>query len=369
MSKKFSLLRGGRSLINPLVRCLSALKYFITRAFLTLWYQNRPIPLWQYGLLWPLACLFKSIVSLRSWAYKHGWLPQFIAPIPVIIVGNLHCGGTGKTPFVQWLAKFLTAKGYKVGIVLRGYKKLNTHHLYRVSSYTECQEAGDEACILARATLCPVVISRSRVAAVKSLLAHDDCDIIISDDGLQHYALARTFEIVLMNARFIGNGYALPLGPMREPWSRLATVDCVVVNVNDSSPPRVLPMDSALLMTIQPIALISLLRPTELYGLKDFCDQPIHAVAGIAHPQNFFTLLTDLGYTIIPHVFEDHHPFVKDDIDFGPNTRILMTEKDALKCLAFADARHFYIKIKASIEAPGALTLFNALHAKLVKFY
>jgi subfamily B ATP-binding cassette protein MsbA len=273
-------------------------------------------------LLSPLAWIFRNIASFRRHRIEP-WQP----PVPVIVVGNINVGGTGKTPLVAWIAAQLEAKGHRPGIVSRGYGGKSQQYPLAVNRYSDTAEAGDESVMLARKTDCPIVVDPDRCRAVKHLLEEYDCDIVIADDGLQHYALGRAVEIVVIDSkRGLGNGLCLPAGPLREPPSRLAEVDLVVVN---GDAPVDLPVD---FMRMR-IEVNDVLRLSDTSGdMSEPGSLTVHGVAGIGNPERFFDTLRQLGYEVIEHRFDDHHRFKLTDLTFGDSLPVIMTEKDAVKC-------------------------------------
>jgi len=287
-----------------------------------IWYGKSPL---RYAL-WPVSALYLALTRLRRTAYRRGWRPTVEVPVPVIVVGNVSVGGTGKTPFVIWLADQLKQRGRKVGIVTRGYRGRGTEWPRAVAPDSDPSEVGDEPVLLARRTQCPVVAGPDRVACVEALLEKARVDVVLSDDGLQHYRLARAFEIAIVDgARGMGNGLCLPAGPLREPASRRQEVDAIVVNGGDWGHAGVFRAEAVV---------------TKVYHLKDgiertldsFKSQPVHAVAGIGNPQRFFDLLSDAGLDVDAHPLEDHAQITLDDLTFDEPGAVLITEKDAVKC-------------------------------------
>lgn len=300
-------------------------------------------------LLIPFSYVFCGIVFLRRWLYRLELFKSVKFDVPVIVVGNITVGGTGKTPLVIALAEALKEKGLKPGIVSRGYgAKIRTPT--PVSEDSHYNEVGDEPLLIARRTNCPVVVYRKRVEAVRYLLSHFDCDIVICDDGLQHYALQRDIEIVVVDGqRQFGNGFCLPAGPLREPVSRLKTVNFIIVNGGGRIKAKV----SAPIYTMN-------LTPQKILSVSDFKTEIeptllktkiVHACAGIGHPKRFFETLRAMKLRIFEHLFPDHYPFRKEDFNFGEDALILMTEKDAVKCTSFADNRFMFLKVDAMLDA------------------
>jgi tetraacyldisaccharide 4'-kinase len=308
---------------------------------------------WQHRnlkslLLLPPAALFAAVAALRRFAWKSGLLGSRHPGVPVIVVGNITAGGTGKTPLVLWLARFLRDKGMHPAIISRGYGAARTDPRHvPVDGFPE--DYGDEPCLMAGRAGCPVWVGHNRAATAEAMRrAHPDIDVILSDDGLQHYRLARDFEIAVIDgARGLGNGWLLPAGPLREPRSRLAEVDAVVVNGGDASGdfPRTLPMH------LRGDRFRNLARPQQVVTAAHFRGMTIHAAAGIGNPQRFFGHLRALGLECIEHPFPDHHPFRAADLAFGDDAPVVMTEKDAVKCAAFATANQWALVVNAEVDA------------------
>lgn len=264
-------------------------------------------------------------------------------PVPVIIVGNISIGGTGKTPFTIWLIEQLREWGWRPGVISRGYGGHAAHYPLAVTVAADAAACGDEPLLIARRARCPVVVAPDRVAAAQMLLRDHDVDIIVSDDGLQHYRLARDLEICLVDGRRgLGNGALLPAGPLREQPSRLAEVQLIVVNGEGWQ------HADALSMHLQPAPLRHLIDERE-QSLASLCGQRVHAVAGIGDPSRFFASLKTAGLEITLHAFADHHAFGSADFAFGDDAPIVMTEKDAVKCRAFADARMWALPVAAQL--------------------
>lgn len=294
------------------------------------WYQKSP---WAYLLL-PLSLLYGLLSILRRYGYQRGWLKSFKAAVPVIVVGNISAGGTGKTPLVIALTKALQQAGYQPGVVSRGYGSQAPHYPFMVSADSDAVAAGDEPLLMAQRSGVPVVIDARRKNAVQHLLANSDCNIIIADDGLQHYALQRSIEIVVVDsARGFGNRLLLPAGPLRETVSRLTAVDYVISNgggLSDLLPPRSngLPTQEMQLKASQLTNIVS----GQTLAIEQWAEpKQVHAVAGIGNPQRFYNTLRQLGFTPIEHSFADHHPFSPGDLQLGDDLPIIMTEKDAVK--------------------------------------
>ena len=290
-------------------------------------------------VLLPLSLVFGAIVAVRRLLYRKGFKKTWLAPVPVVIVGNITVGGTGKTPLVIWLADFFKAQGYNPGIVSRGYG--GDGLLKFVDKNTSTQLAGDEAVLLARRTACPVVTGLDRVAAVKKLLASATCDIIISDDGLQHYRLGRQVEIAMVDGgRRYGNNSLLPAGPLREPVSRLQQVDFVVTQQNVK--------DNEFEMQLSGDTLVQVNAQDSTQAMQAWVGREVHAVAAIGNPQRFFAKLRAQGLRVIEHVFPDHYHFRQQDLNFTDNLPVIMTEKDAVKCVGMT-GKLWYLPVAASM--------------------
>jgi len=286
------------------------------------WYGKSPVRF----ALWPVSAVYIALARLRRTAYRRGWRRTVEAPVPVIVVGNVSVGGTGKTPFVIWLAEQLKQRGRKVGIVTRGYRGKGTEWPRAVAPDSDPREVGDEPVLLARRTGCPVVAGPDRVACVEALLEHERVDVVLSDDGLQHYRLARAFEIAVVDgARGMGNGLCLPAGPLREPPSRLQEVDAIVVNGSGWGHAGVFRAEAV-------VTKVYHLKDGSLRTLESFRKEPVHAVAGIGNPQRFFDLLRDANLDVEAHPLEDHAEITLDELTFDEPGPVLITEKDAVKC-------------------------------------
>lgn len=308
-------------------------------------------------LLWPLSKLYCAVVGLRRWLYRLGVLRVIRTGVPVIVVGNITVGGTGKTPLVIWLAQMLKQAGWRPGVITRGYKGEGRAWPVWVEPQSDAATVGDEAVLLARHCGCPVVAGPDRPADVQQLVQLG-CDIIVSDDGLQHYRLARDLEIAVIDGRRrLGNGFCLPAGPLREPQSRLRTVDMRVTNG------EALPGEWG--VHLEPIGFRQVAAPHTSAPLPQFRGQRVHAVAGIGHPPRFFAQLRALGIEVTEHAFADHHRFRAADLAFIPPAPVLMTEKDAVKCESFAQADHWYLAVAARPETGLAETILNLLREKL----
>lgn len=306
------------------------------------------------NLLSPIGALFCAVATLRRAAYRCGLRRVQRVGAPVIVVGNLTVGGTGKTPLVIWLCEQLRAWGFHPGVVARGYGGNSRDWPRAVSPQSDAREVGDEPVVIAAATGCPVSVGPDRVLATRALLEGGSVNVIVSDDGLQHYRLARDIEICVVDgARRFGNGRCLPAGPLREPLSRLKSVDLIVINGKSQT--------NELHMQVSATALRNLATGAQSSLAELPRDKPVHAIAGIGNPARFFDLLRKEGLTIIQHPFPDHHVFHATDLDFGDKpVPILMTAKDAVKCRAFAQPWHWALDVTARPD-PAFVTRLHQL--------
>jgi len=318
------------------------------------WYARSP---WLI-LLTPLSLLYRVVVWLRRNAYRSGILSSYRLARPVIVVGNVTAGGTGKTPLVAWLAGYLQRKGLRPGIVARGYGGKASSWPQQVRADSDPGIVGDEAVMLAGMTGCPMAVAPDRVAAARELLDHSDCDVIISDDGLQHYALQRDLEIAVIDGvRRFGTGFLLPAGPLREPLRRLREVDLVVVNGLAGGGEY-----SMRMLTGQARRLRD---PEQPRALADFRGQSVHAVAGIGNPTRFFQALQQHGMRVEGHAFPDHHRYQPEDIRFGDGRPVFMTEKDAVKCHQFANGNEWVVPVRAEMSKEFCRQLDALLDSRL----
>jgi tetraacyldisaccharide 4'-kinase len=299
------------------------------------WYERRSQ--WFSLLLLPLSWLFAALAGARRAAYRLGWLQSIRVSRPVIVVGNITVGGTGKTPMTIWLAEQLRARGLRVGIVLRGYRGTSKQWPRDVTQETSADEVGDEAVLLSRRTGALVVAGPDRVAAARRVIERG-ADVVLCDDGLQHYRLARDFEVAVIDERRgLGNGRLLPAGPLREPAGRLERVDLKVLTRR--SPGSASPASRTDAVVARPILGDAVSLATgERRSLQSFAGRRVHAVAGVGNPQAFFDALSAAGLTIDAHPQPDHARLTPKDIEFADGAPVLMTEKDAVKCRLGADA-------------------------------
>ena len=308
------------------------------------WYQKRN---WLF-LLWPISLITKFVSSRKRKRYLSGDLATWKPDLPIIVVGNIVVGGTGKTPIVIWLAENLLKIGYKPGIVSRGYGGRAAQYPLLVDDTTPVTDSGDEPYIIATNSQCPVVVSPNRVQAVKKLVADTDCDVIISDDGMQHYQLDRDIEIAVFDGlRGTGNSLCLPAGPLRESLDRIKDVDFIVSSSK--------PLDDVLIkedyvMEYRPIEWIRI-SDNESFPPNNWpLSRAVHAVAGIGNPSKFFNLLRSLGLQPIEHSFPDHYQFTQDDLTFNDQLPVVMTEKDSVRCRSINISNIWYLKVEANID-------------------
>ncbi|MBL0141766.1 MAG: tetraacyldisaccharide 4'-kinase [Betaproteobacteria bacterium] len=318
----------------------------------------------------PLALVFRLLVALRRALYGAGILRAWKSPVPVIVVGNITAGGTGKTPLVIAVVESLRRAGRNPGVISRGYGRVpptdaDPRGVVRVLPGIATPEYfGDEPVLIARRTGAPVYLSPDRPAAARALLAaHPEIDVLVSDDGLQHYALARDVEIAVVDGeRGFGNGLPLPSGPLREPVSRLRSVDAAVVNGGYSD---LVPAPRQFAMTLAGERFVSFanedLSPAQFaLGARG---RRVAAVAGIGNPARFFSHLARLGVAGERHAFADHHHFQQNELRLPGVELIVMTEKDAVKCAAFADARMWFLRVEAVLPPEFDAFLLDRLAA------
>ncbi len=307
-------------------------------------------------LLWPLSILFCVAVQTRRWLYRRGLLHSTAVGVPVIVIGNITVGGAGKTPLTVRLVDLLREAGYRPGVVSRGYGGQADEWPQRVTAASNPRLVGDEPVLLAQRCRCPVIVDPDRVAAAQALLSTGECNVILSDDGLQHYRLRRDLEIAVVDGvRRLGNGACLPAGPLREPPSRLREVDFVVGNGAARN--------GEYLMALRGKIAINLNDPQVSAALAGFRYTTVHAVAGIGDPGRFFDHLRHTRLRLIEHPFPDHHPFRADDLQFAQDWPVLMTEKDAIKCRRFPLENGWYVPVDAQLDPEFEEALLKRLAA------
>jgi len=309
------------------------------------WYQHDHWSdrLVMWGLL-PLVPVFCLLGKYRRWQH----IRSRPAPpaIPIIVIGNITVGGTGKTPLVIYLADLLKRHGYRPAIISRGYGGQAKNWPQNVTAASHPHLVGDEPVLMATHTHVPVVVGADRNTDIQYLLNHHHCDVILSDDGLQHYRMPRNLEILVLDGkRGFGNGWCLPAGPLREPQKRWQHGDFRIINGESTHHPSI---DHDYTMQLVGTQLISLNHHAPK-SLKDFAGQTVHAVSGIGHPERFFKHLSKQGLQIIPHSFPDHHLFHKTELCFNDPHAIIMTEKDAVKCRGFSLNNAWYLPVEAQL--------------------
>ena len=316
-----------------------------------IWYDTHP----ARWLLWPVAVLYEVGVTLRRTAYQRGWLAVVEVSVPVIVVGNISVGGTGKTPFIIWLADQLRRRRLRVGIIARGYRGSAQSWPQSVNATSDASVVGDEPVLLARRTNCPVVAGPDRVAAARHLLEHAQVDVLLSDDGLQHYRLARRIEVAVVDGtRGMGNELCLPAGPLREPVGRVNEVDAIIVNGGDWG-------HAGVFKAAARVTEVRQLAGGAVRTLESFKGKPVHAVAGIGNPQRFFDLLEDAELEVIPHPLPDHADVNAENLRFDEPGSVLVTEKDAVKCERVAHADVWCVAVDLTFDADTTARLLRVL--------
>lgn len=313
------------------------------------WYGNGRVPWWTR----PLAALYGAVIRLRTQLYRGGWLRRVTLPVPVVVIGNLTAGGTGKTPLTIALVAQLSVRGYRPGVVSRGYGGRQREPML-LTDVADPTLVGDEPCLI-HASGVQVAVGRDRSAAAR-LLLDVGCNVVVADDGLQHYALARDVEVcVIDGARRFGNGRLLPAGPLREPLRRLARVDFRVCNGGTAEAGEyAMRLDGGIAVS---------LGDAGQQPLSIFKGQHVHGVAAIGNPRRFFDSLRAAGIEVIEHAFADHHAFVAADLDFAEKLPVLMTDKDAVKCQRFAQAEWWRVSVQAHLPEDFYAALVDRLNA------
>lgn len=323
------------------------------------WYSRRPV--WFFI---PLAWLFGFLSALRRMLFGLGVFRVVMAPVPVIVVGNIAVGGTGKTPFTVWLATALGGMGYKVGIVTRGYGSGDATLPILVTPDSDAHAVGDEAVLLARRTGLPVASCVDRPAAAELLASRYPLDVILSDDGLQHYRMARAMEIVLLDGeRGLGNHWLLPAGPLRETEQRLAQVDLVIIKRTGAAQ---FTWPDAVYMPLATDTAVSLVDGRRV-PLRSFAGQAVHAFAGIGNPGQFFGALEQAGLRVTGHPLPDHAVPSPADLDPPGSAPVFMTEKDAVKCGGKILSRHWYVEATAAFTREDRDRILGRLEQVLAK--
>lgn len=313
------------------------------------WYGRHPVS----RALLPLAWLYCGVAILRRALYRGGLLGSRRLPCPVVVVGNLTVGGTGKTPLVLRLAELALERGLSPAILTRGYQGKGQVWPRRVGYEDDPAVVGDEPLLLARRGVCPVIAGPDRVAGAALALERHACDLILCDDGLQHYRLQRDLEVAVIDGeRGLGNGRCLPAGPLREPASRIAAVDFVIHNGGAGAGYH---------FVLVPGPVTNLLDQTRSRPLSDFSGERVTAVAGIGNPGRFFALLRSHGILVEERPYPDHHPFSPEDVAAWSPGPVLMTEKDAVKCAKFGTSDHWFCPVWAQPDPAFVTALFARL--------
>jgi len=327
------------------------------------WYGGSPLR-W---LLLPFTWIYSAAIACRRLLYSCGVLRSLKVSVPVIIVGNITVGGTGKTPLTIWLAQQLAANGYRPGIISRGYRGMVGPIPLEVTVDSDPAVVGDEAILIASRSECPVVVHPDRVAAAK--LAIDlGANVIVADDGLQHYRLGRDFEIAVVDGtRRYGNRRLLPAGPLREPLSRLNTINQILVQRETDGGSELLhrsadppPVDFRLVASA-----ICRLDDSDIRNIGDFAGTKVHALAGIGNPERFFRLLEGSDIDVIRHALPDHAGITPDDLAFDDDLDVVMTEKDAVKCRWLDTRNCWYVPVDVAINDADAEGLLNRILHKI----
>ncbi len=338
---------------------INAVRNKLTLFISKIWYQNKPRHIICY-LLWPFSLIYALAIICRRYCYQIRLLPVHQFNVPVIVVGNINAGGTGKTPLVIWLVQYLQNNGYSPGIVSRGYGMKNNAEVLLLTdkTFATTQTYPDEAMVCFKRTQAPIALAANRSLAVEKLIKDYHCDIIISDDGLQHYALARDIEIVVVDGeRWFGNGFLIPAGPLRERRNRLAQVDLIVVNQSNTISPKTLTKNRTrtFAMSLTGKQFINIKQPELVCTPAELLDKKIYAVAGIGHPKRFFNSLKSLGLTQFTEMpFPDHYAYQSNDFNSIQDAVVIMTEKDAVKCRAFASPHLWYLPMTTQVDAEFA---------------
>ncbi|MGE7957802.1 tetraacyldisaccharide 4'-kinase [Pseudomonas sp. NPDC089530] len=327
--------------------------------------SDRLLAAWYDGhralkLLQPLEWLYRRVVVRKRERFLAGEGTVYQPPVPLVVVGNITVGGTGKTPLILWMIEHCQRHGLRVGVVSRGYGAKPPQLPWRVAAEQSAEVAGDEPLLIVQRTGVPLMIDPDRSRAVQALLAAEPLDLILSDDGMQHYRMGRALELVLIDAaRGLGNRRCLPAGPLREPVERLQSVDAVLFN--GASEDR----EEGFAFRLAPTALVNL-QSGERRGLEHFAPgQALHAVAGIGNPQRFFTTLETLHWRPVPHAFADHAEYSAQALSFTPSLPLVMTEKDAVKCRAFAACDWWYLAVDA-VPSPAFVAWFDTQLTRLL---
>jgi len=317
-----------------------------------------------YAVLLPFTAIFAAVAAVRRFLYRQGILRSHKIPVPVVVVGNIAVGGAGKTPITLWLADIFKSRGKNPAIISRGYGGKERSSTILVTGDSDPGLVGDEPVLLARRSGCPVFVDPNRVSAALSAV-HAGADVIISDDGLQHYRLQRDIEIAVVDgARGFGNGHLLPAGPLREPISRLDSVDRILVQNGKVDFRSGLPGEKTSCFTLAG-AELRRVNEEKIIALSQLSGQSVHAVAGIANPLRFFEYLERHGINVIRHPMPDHARLSAASVTFDDDLAVIVTEKDAVKCKEFAHDHLWYLPVDVIFEGEEDMQWIEALHAKL----
>jgi len=326
------------------------MRALLTRFFNHVWYGNA----WQCMLFLPVSWLYKQLVQMRRFLYRNHIIKSRAFDVPVIVIGNITAGGSGKTPLVIWVVDVLRSAGYRPAIISRGYRGKASTWPQQVRVDSDPTVVGDEAVLLAQRCKCPIAAGPDRCASIDALLEHTDCNIIIADDGMQHYAMQRDIEIAVVDGvRRFGNHRMLPAGPLREPVSRLDEVDFIVSNGVAGR--------GEYSMLVKGLVAHNI-TSGQVVGLERFSGKTVHAVCGIGNPERFFSSLKQFGINIIEHAFPDHHNYDMNEISYSDDIPVLMTEKDAVKCQRFTLQNSWVVPVEADLNkhfAPRLLALLE----------
>ena len=332
-------------------------------------FRDQLLKSWQQAnvltlALWPLTWLYATVFYIRKKCYQFDLFERFKAPVPVIVVGNLTVGGTGKTPLVIHLVEVLRANGFQPGVISRGYSGNAEQYPLFVNNETPVSESGDEPALIVRRTGVPMTVGSNRRASIELLLSSAKVDVIISDDGLQHLALQRDIEVCLMDETTGSTNTALlPAGPYREPLARLKSVDLIVKHQNHLSAQSGLG-DKSFSMSLKAGEPLPVRKASNEIGQSFDAKSAIHAVAGIGNPQRFFSTCEKIGLDFQEHSYPDHYQFKESDFEFLDGKAILMTEKDAVKCTNFSNEKLWYLPVDAQLSDGFTDSLITLLNTK-----
>ncbi len=323
----------------------------LSQFFNWIWYNDNKLKFFLY----PLSVLFIIITFLRKIIYTNFFQTTFATKVPIVIVGNLSFGGTGKTSFIIWLAKNLSSTGLRVGIISRGYKGLYSGKPTIVNSKSDPIVTGDEATLIAKKTHCLTVIAHNRVDAAKHILRQKNIDIILSDDGLQHYKMKRDYEFIMFDGkRGIGNGLCFPAGPLREKSNRMNKADMLIINEGPYNLPNAI-KSSLKILSIKQV------EGTSLRKIEDFSGSNVHAVAGIGNPSRFFDLLRSYSVNVIEHPLPDHADIKTNDLFFNDKLPVFITDKDAIKYNFSINKNIWIVEVELKFKKEDADRIIGSL--------